>query len=56
MIDLILILVLAAIAGAVIFYLRRAKKKGVTCVGCPHAGKCGSNCSCGSRPDSEPDN
>lgn len=44
MIDLILILILGAIAGGIIFYLVRAKKRGQTCIGCPHGGKCSGNC------------
>ncbi|MBQ3127055.1 MAG: FeoB-associated Cys-rich membrane protein [Clostridia bacterium] len=47
MINIILILILAAIAGAVIFYLYRQKKRGVTCVGCPYAKQCSGKCSCG---------
>ena len=53
--DLILILVLALILGAVIFYLIRAKKRGQKCVGCPDScgrtGKTGcAGCSgCGSQ-------
>ena len=64
MIDILLILILLAIAAAIIFYLIREKKRGVTCVGCPHAkqcaagknaGKhtCGGNCSCGHTAKSE---
>ncbi len=55
MIDLILILILAAIVGAVVFYLCRAKKSGVACIGCPHAKQCGGNCSCGSQRDDKKD-
>ena len=47
MINIILIVVLAAIAGAILFYLYRQKKRGVTCVGCPYAKQCGGKCSCG---------
>ena len=41
MVDFILIVVLAAIIGGIILYLYRAKKRGETCIGCPHAKKCG---------------
>lgn len=42
--NVIVIVVVAAIVAGVIFYLRRAKKRGVTCVGCPYAKSCGGNC------------
>ena len=44
MTDLIVLLILAAIAAGIVFYLVREKKKGVTCIGCPHAKKCGGKC------------
>ncbi|MBQ8402600.1 MAG: hypothetical protein IJX14_11805 [Clostridia bacterium] len=51
MIDLILIAILLGIAAAIVFYLCREKKCGVTCVGCPHAKACAKSksggCSCG---------
>jgi len=40
MTDIILILILCAIAAAIVFYLIREKKRGVTCVGCPYAREC----------------
>ena len=40
MTDIILIIVLLGIAAAIVFYLVREKKRGVTCVGCPHAKQC----------------
>lgn len=46
MADIILILVLAAIVGAAILYIRKEKKKGVTCIGCPYAATCGKNGGC----------
>ena len=51
MINIILIIILAAIAGAIVFYLYRQKKHGVTCVGCPYAKQCGGKCSCGSMQE-----
>ena len=50
MIDLIVIAVIVCIVGAVGLYLYKAKKRGDTCVGCPHAKQCGNNCGgkCGS--------
>ena len=40
MIDLILILVIAGVVGAAVFYIQKQKKRGITCIGCPHAGAC----------------
>jgi hypothetical protein len=50
-VDYIIIAIIALILGGVIFFIRREKKKGVKCIGCPHAGKCGGNCGgCGNHP------
>ena len=55
MIDILLIVILAAIAAAIVFYLVREKKRGVTCVGCPHAKACAKRkaggCSCSSETE-----
>jgi len=49
MIDFLIILLVAVIIGAIVFYIRREKKKGARCIGCPHAATCGKagGCSCG---------
>ena len=52
MIDIVLIIILAAIIAAIVFYLVREKKRGVTCIGCPHAKECADKhasgcCGCG---------
>lgn len=48
MVNFVLIIVIMAIVGAAIAYIRKEKKRGVRCVGCPDAGTCGGNCSgCG---------
>ena len=53
--DLLLVIIIALILGLVIFYLWRAKKKGVKCVGCPDSGSCSgkcagcSGCDCGGK-------
>ncbi|MBE5785116.1 MAG: FeoB-associated Cys-rich membrane protein [Clostridiales bacterium] len=44
-IDLIIIAVIALIIGLVAWFIRREKKKGVKCIGCPDAGKCAGICS-----------
>ena len=43
--NVIVVFILVAIAGGIIWYLIRAKKKGETCIGCPYAKQCGSKCS-----------
>ncbi len=42
--DVIVILILLAIAAGIVFYLVRAKKRGQTCIGCPYAKQCGGKC------------
>ena len=44
--NVIVVLLLVAIAAGIIWYLLRAKKRGEHCVGCPYAKQCGSKCSC----------
>lgn len=58
MTDLILVLVLVTIVGGAIAYIRKEKKRGVRCVGCPDGGTCGGHCNgcngdggCGSNTD-----
>jgi len=43
--NLIAALVLAVILGGAVWYLIRAKKKGVKCIGCPDGAKCAGSCS-----------
>lgn len=45
MIDLIVAAVLILAIGSASLYLRKAKKNGVKCVGCPSGGSCGG-CGC----------
>ena len=50
LIDILILAVVAAIVGLVAWYLYRAKKRGVKCIGCPDGAKCSGNCgscSCG---------
>ena len=42
--NAIIIGILLAIAGGIIAYLVRAKKRGQTCVGCPHCKQCNHSC------------
>lgn len=38
--DLVVAVIIGVIVGLAIFYIRREKKKGVKCIGCPFAGEC----------------
>ncbi|MBO5656832.1 MAG: FeoB-associated Cys-rich membrane protein [Agathobacter sp.] len=49
LIDYILIVVLILVIGSVLYYIRKQKKKGTVCIGCPHAGSCQSKGNCGSK-------
>ncbi len=44
MTDIIVLLVIAAIIGGVIWHLRKCKKRGDTCIGCPYAKQCNGSC------------
>ncbi|MBQ9091991.1 MAG: FeoB-associated Cys-rich membrane protein [Anaerotignum sp.] len=47
MTDIIVGLIVVIIVGAALLYIRKEKKKGVVCIGCPHAGVCAKkNCGC----------
>ena len=43
--DVILVVVLVAIAVSVLVYIGKQKKQGNKCIGCPHGGKCNGGCS-----------
>ena len=45
-IDYIAIFAIILIVGGAVFYIVREKKKGVRCIGCPHAKECGGKCNC----------
>ncbi len=54
--NIIVILVIGAILGLAVWYVIRAKKKGVKCIGCPsgtkctgHCSGCSGNCGCGGK-------
>ncbi len=51
MLDFIILGILVIIVGAAILYIRKEKKKGVRCIGCPAAGNCphGGKCSGGAK-------
>ena len=48
--NLIIILILAVIVGAILVYLyKAAKKRGESCIGCPYAKQCASKGKCDHR-------
>lgn len=53
MVDFIIVAVLVIVIGAAVVYIRKAKKSGAKCIGCPSGGNCSHNhskssgCSCG---------
>ncbi len=53
--NVIIIVILAAIIGGIIYYLYKCKKRGDTCIGCPYAKQCGGKCAgkCGNSADAE---
>lgn len=44
MANIVIILIVLVVVGAIVLYLYRAKKRGETCIGCPYAKQCGGNC------------
>ena len=42
--NIIVVLILVAIAAGIVWYLIRAKKKGDKCIGCPYAKQCSGKC------------
>lgn len=52
MADLLVIGIILLIVGVAATYIRREKKRGVKCIGCPSSGKCSGKeghtvCNCG---------
>lgn len=45
LVDILIIAIIGVVLGAVVWYLHRAKKRGVKCIGCPDGAKCAGNCS-----------
>lgn len=44
MIDILIIAILAVIVGGAALYIRKARKNGTKCIGCPQARNCSGNC------------
>ena len=45
MINFVLVLIIIVIVGGALAYIRKEKKRGVRCVGCPDGRTCGGKCS-----------
>ena len=48
MTDLIIVAIVVLVFGGAIAYIVKEKKKGAVCIGCSHAGSCGSKKNAGS--------
>jgi len=46
MVNYVLIGLIAAILGISVTYIRREKRKGRKCIGCPYSGACAGGCGC----------
>lgn len=44
-VDVLVTAIIAGILALAAWYIWRAKKKGVKCIGCPDGAKCSGNCS-----------
>ena len=52
MTNFIVIAVVAVIVGLAVWYIRKEKRKGARCVGCPSGGNCSGSCAgCSSKCD-----
>ena len=40
MADFLVILLVAVLVIGALVYIKKQKQRGVTCIGCPHAGQC----------------
>ncbi len=43
-IDYVIIAIILVIVGSALLYIRKAKKKGIKCIGCPDGAKCSGHC------------
>ncbi len=59
MADFIVVGILVIIVGAAIIYIRKAKKSGAKCIGCPSGCSCsvkkaeGTKCNCGCHSETK---
>lgn len=43
-IDILIAVIVLAVIGAAVFYIRKEKKNGARCIGCPDSKTCAHNC------------
>ena len=43
-IDYLIIGIIVVILGLALLYIRKARKKGIKCIGCPDGAKCAGRC------------
>lgn len=43
-VDYLIIFAVGTIIGIAVGYIRKSKKKGTRCIGCPNGGSCSGNC------------
>lgn len=52
--NIIIIVILIIIIGLAVLYIRKSKKTGIKCIGCPDSKNCNGNCNaCAIRKISE---
>ena len=52
-VDFVVMLIIALAVAAACLYIRHQKKKGVACIGCPHAGTCAKKAQGGCGTDTK---
>lgn len=43
-VDILVALIVLAVIGAAVLYIKKEKKNGVKCIGCPDSKTCAHNC------------
>jgi len=51
--DMIALLVIMILVVAAVVYIRKEKKRGAKCIGCPYAGECAKKSGCGGHTDTK---
>lgn len=47
MANIIVVLIIVVVVGSALRYIRKQRKSGVHCIGCPSSGSCSRGCGCG---------
>lgn len=51
--DLIFIIIILAVVGSAVIYIKNSKKKGIKCIGCPEGIKCANKGKCPSENENK---